>query len=167
VKDPQRKSEAPQFLSGWKEIANYLGKGVRTVQRYERELGLPVRRPAGKPWGSVVATKAELDAWVEASPIRQAFSLARPQQEAQRLATTTALKAGMAEMVKLRDQMMALRAEVSLSVQLLQESVYALQGDLSQNNWSEVASRIKLVDAATDKNTLVLLKPQLKVPKAN
>ena len=31
-----------QVLNGWKEIANYLGKGVRTVQRYEREFGLPV-----------------------------------------------------------------------------------------------------------------------------
>src|SRR5262249_12461236 len=70
-----RKSEPPQFLSGWKEIANYLGKGVRTVQRYELQMQLPVRRPAGKPWGSVVATKAELDAWVNASPIREVFRL--------------------------------------------------------------------------------------------
>src|SRR5215470_14511393 len=68
---------SPQVLSGWKEIASYLGKGVRTVQRYEIELSLPVRRPAGKSYGSVVATKAELDAWVGASPIREAFHLAR------------------------------------------------------------------------------------------
>ena len=58
-----------EILSGWKEIANYLGKGVRTVQRYERELGLPVHRPAGKPAGSVIAAKAELDAWVKAGPV--------------------------------------------------------------------------------------------------
>jgi len=67
IKYPER--EAPQFLSGWKSIANYLGKGVRTVQRYERELDLPVRRPAGRARGSVVATKTEIDAWVSASPI--------------------------------------------------------------------------------------------------
>ena len=30
-----------EIFSGWKDIANYLGKGVRTIQRYERELGLP------------------------------------------------------------------------------------------------------------------------------
>ncbi len=30
-------------LNSWKEIACYLGRGVRTVQRYERDLGLPVR----------------------------------------------------------------------------------------------------------------------------
>jgi hypothetical protein len=52
------------IFSGWKDIANYLGKGVRTVQRYEGEFGLPVRRPAGKHRGSVLATKAELDEWV-------------------------------------------------------------------------------------------------------
>src|SRR5436309_1682014 len=52
------------MVTGWKDIANYLQKGVRTVQRYERELGLPVRRPAGKATGSVMATKSELDAWV-------------------------------------------------------------------------------------------------------
>jgi len=54
----QKKIEPPQILSGWKEIANYLGKGVRTVQRYERYMGLPVRRPAGKPSGSVFEPRA-------------------------------------------------------------------------------------------------------------
>jgi len=58
-----------QFLSGWKQIANYLGMGVRTVQRYEREQGLPIHRPAGKSSGSVVASKAELDRWVTAGPV--------------------------------------------------------------------------------------------------
>lgn len=31
-------------LNGWKEIAACFAKGVRTVQRWERELGLPFRR---------------------------------------------------------------------------------------------------------------------------
>ena len=58
-----------QILSGWKEIANYLGKGVRTVQRYEREMGLSIHRPAGKfSGGTVVAVRAELDNWVIAGP---------------------------------------------------------------------------------------------------
>ena len=33
-------------LDSWKEIAAYLGRGVRTVQRWEREEGLPVHRLA-------------------------------------------------------------------------------------------------------------------------
>src|SRR5262252_3487887 len=48
-----------------RDIANYLGKGVRTVQRYEREMGLPIHRPAGmRPRGAAVAIRAELDSWV-------------------------------------------------------------------------------------------------------
>ena len=59
-----------QIFSGWKDIANYLGKGIRTVQRYERELGLPIHRPAGRSRGSVIAIVAELDGWVTASPVQ-------------------------------------------------------------------------------------------------
>lgn len=96
MKASPKKMEEPQFLSGWKDIANYLGKGVRTVERYERELGLPVRRPAGKPRGSVVATKAEIDAWVAASPIREAFHLARSVADLPP-GTTTGIMNGLAE----------------------------------------------------------------------
>src|ERR1700744_5645072 len=91
--------DPPHFLCGWKEIANYLGKGVRTVQRYEWQMGLPVRRPAGKPRGSVIATKPDLDAWIGASPIREAFHLTRlaPDSEASR----NAIKNGIEEMCRL------------------------------------------------------------------
>lgn len=50
-------------LSSWKEIACYLGKGVRTVQRWEAEFGLPVRRP-GPDRHLVHASREELDAWL-------------------------------------------------------------------------------------------------------
>jgi len=50
-------------LTSWKEIGQYLGKGVRTVQRWERELALPIRRPAEASRGSVLAYPEELDAW--------------------------------------------------------------------------------------------------------
>lgn len=59
-----------EFLTGWKEIANYLNRGVRTIQRYERELGLPIRRPAKNAVGSVTAVKVELDGWVSARLVR-------------------------------------------------------------------------------------------------
>jgi phage terminase Nu1 subunit (DNA packaging protein) len=48
-------------LDSWKEIAGYLKRGVRTVQRWERVSGLPVHRLDRQ--GSVFAYKAELDAW--------------------------------------------------------------------------------------------------------
>lgn len=50
-------------LDSWKEIAAYLGKGVRTVQRWEREEGLPVHRLAHAKRGTVYAHRHELDAW--------------------------------------------------------------------------------------------------------
>jgi hypothetical protein len=51
-------------LTSWKEVAAYLGKGVRTVQRWERELGLPVRRPYGSEKHVIVALPEELDRWM-------------------------------------------------------------------------------------------------------
>jgi hypothetical protein len=50
-------------LNGWKEIAAHFGRGVRTVQRWEKELGMPVRRVAGARNDSVTASVRELDAW--------------------------------------------------------------------------------------------------------
>ena len=55
-------------LNSWKEIAQYLGRGVRTVQRYENDLDLPVRRPRGKSRSAVIAIPDELDAWIRTAP---------------------------------------------------------------------------------------------------
>ena len=55
----------PRALTCWKEIAEYLHKGVRTVQRWERELGLPIHRPPNRSSGIVRALPAELDAWMK------------------------------------------------------------------------------------------------------
>ncbi len=57
-------AQAPVVLGSWKEIAAYLGKGVRTVQRWEQQFGLPVRRPNGRSEGIVYATREELDRWI-------------------------------------------------------------------------------------------------------
>jgi hypothetical protein len=54
-------------LSSWKEIAHYVGKGVRTVQRWEREAGLPVRRPQGEGKGKVLAFPEEIDGWMHSA----------------------------------------------------------------------------------------------------
>lgn len=53
-----------EYLTSWKEIANYLHSGVRTVQRYESDSGFPVHRLAGKRRGSVRTTTTEIDAWM-------------------------------------------------------------------------------------------------------
>jgi hypothetical protein len=62
-------NHADDVLNSWKEIAVYLNRGVRTVQRWEAELGLPVRRPRGKSRSAVLAMRSELDAWTKACPM--------------------------------------------------------------------------------------------------
>jgi hypothetical protein len=63
-------SASAGILNSWKEIAIYLGRGVRTVQRWEQDLGLPVHRPRGKQRSAVLAVPAELDLWIRNTPGR-------------------------------------------------------------------------------------------------
>lgn len=50
-------------LVSWKEIATYLGREVRTVQRWEETEGLPVHRHEHLKKSTVYAYPSELDAW--------------------------------------------------------------------------------------------------------
>jgi len=54
------------LLNSWKEIAAYLGRGVRTAQRWEK-YGLPVRRLAPGPRASVIADAREIDNWIQSA----------------------------------------------------------------------------------------------------
>jgi phage terminase Nu1 subunit (DNA packaging protein) len=54
----------PIVLNSWKEISQYMGRSVRTLQRWER-FGLPVHRPSGKDRSSVYALPHELNRWLE------------------------------------------------------------------------------------------------------
>ncbi|HEY3927817.1 MAG TPA: helix-turn-helix domain-containing protein [Candidatus Koribacter sp.] len=56
----------PAVLTSWKEVAAYLGKGVRTVQRWEKYDRLPVRRVVGT--SKIVVHRDELDRWLRAQP---------------------------------------------------------------------------------------------------
>lgn len=53
----------PDRLDSWKEIASYLKRDVRTVQRWEKTEKLPVRRHLHEKQGTVYAFKSEIDAW--------------------------------------------------------------------------------------------------------
>lgn len=94
---------AERILNGWKEISSHLERGVRTAQRWERQFGMPVHRPASKQRTAVVAFAHELDAWLIRSqsrlnaardedednmsdPARLREALSRLQSEAQQLA---------------------------------------------------------------------------------
>lgn len=51
-------------LNNWKEIAAFFGRDERTVKRWERLRGLPVRRVPGGRRGPVYAYRDELAAWL-------------------------------------------------------------------------------------------------------
>ncbi len=50
-------------LDSWKEIAAYLRRDIRTVQRWEKLEGLPVHRHVHQQRGSAFAYRPEIDAW--------------------------------------------------------------------------------------------------------
>lgn len=50
-------------LVSWKEIAVHLGREIRTVQRWEKTEGLPVRRHEHQKRSTVYAYAGELDEW--------------------------------------------------------------------------------------------------------
>jgi len=50
-------------LDGWKEIAAYLKRDVRTVQRWEKSEDLPILRHAHDARATVYAYPEEVDAW--------------------------------------------------------------------------------------------------------
>ncbi len=51
-------------LNSWKEIATFLHRGVRTVQRWESKNQLPVHRVGGGEKAPVFAFAEELQAWL-------------------------------------------------------------------------------------------------------
>ena len=66
---PETSPELPEhiapedYLDQWKEIAAYLKRDVRTVQRWEKTEGLPVHGHHHEKQRRVYASKAEIDRW--------------------------------------------------------------------------------------------------------
>lgn len=58
------RTDENEILDSWKEIAVFLRRGVRTVQRWERTEGLPVRRHGHLKRGSVYALQSDITLWV-------------------------------------------------------------------------------------------------------
>jgi len=71
-----------EILNSWKQIASYVGRGVRTVQRWEHDLGFPVRRPWGRSRSTVIAFSSEIDTWLKATPLIKERKNAAKQEEA-------------------------------------------------------------------------------------
>ena len=60
-----RQHREHELLDSWKEIASYLDRDVRTVIRWEKKEGLPVRRHIHGKQSTVYAYRSEIDSWLE------------------------------------------------------------------------------------------------------
>ena len=79
-------------LNSWKEIAAYLGREVRTIQRWEKEEGLPIHRHLHATRSSVYAIRSELDTWLRSrSALVTPVASDAPPGEARRLARGKAI----------------------------------------------------------------------------
>ena len=72
----QNPKNDPMVLNSWKEISAYLGRGVRTLQRWERQLQLPVHRVGNGERPPVYAYPVELRLWLRANATRGTRALA-------------------------------------------------------------------------------------------
>jgi len=60
--------ERLSVLNSWKEIAVYMRRAVRTVQRWEQQCSFPVHRLQSKKRSPVFALQKEIDSWLENCP---------------------------------------------------------------------------------------------------
>jgi hypothetical protein len=114
--------EDSTVLSSWKDIARYLGKGVRTVQRWERHLGLPIRRPVGASQKSaVVVDRGDVDAWLATRFSARALQ----KNEIATCQTSRSARTSLKESIKtareLRIANHALTEQITASIRLLAE----------------------------------------------
>jgi hypothetical protein len=71
-------------LQGWKEIAAELDRSVRTVQRWEQKLNLPVHKLGSGGGAPVFAFKDELHSWLRAkADDGKNIKIATPSKDAQ------------------------------------------------------------------------------------
>lgn len=60
-------------MTGWKEIARFLGVSVKTAQIKERDESLPVRRASSGERPRVWAYRTDIDRWLETHQSRKRF----------------------------------------------------------------------------------------------
>ncbi|HEY6349841.1 MAG TPA: hypothetical protein VI636_10565 [Candidatus Angelobacter sp.] len=122
------------ILNSWKEIAGYLNRGVRTVQRWEADLGMPVRRPRGKGRSAVLAVRSEIDLWIRSCPLENTGDLATtklPVGQGPQLTITQPLRLSTLELHRLRADMSRSREELSVALHELVARLVKMMGSSS------------------------------------
>lgn len=142
-----------EVLNSWKEIAAYMGRGVRTVQRWEHDLQLPVHRPKGRDRSAVLAFPNELDYWLQQTPVRaHEDHAARPAPAAQRSE-------------EFRVQGRTVHAELAQRSRELRDQARVLRQGLQQAAQSQLERREKLSTTLRKVMTLAEGEPR-KTPAA-
>ncbi len=118
----------PTVLTCWKDIANYMGKGVRTVQRWEQDFGLPVRRPLGSNKKAVLARPSDLDAWIALRcGARVPLPVVPTGNRRDAIMRLAALSAQIETARQLRDSNRLLMVEFQTALSSLQQCILSLQ----------------------------------------
>jgi hypothetical protein len=81
---PNPSEGRPERLDSWKAIAQYLGRDVRTVRRWESTLNLPIRRVPGGRGSSVFAYVSEIETWMQRTPTVDLPATVRPNADESR-----------------------------------------------------------------------------------
>jgi len=122
-------------LSSWKEIAAYLGRGVRTAQRWEAELQMPVYRPWGKDHSAVIAMKSEIDRWIKSRSYEKRAQQIAVVQVASSAAPRRRLENDVCSELVARSR--DLRADVVRNREMLRDSIESLWKTLSSMNGAD------------------------------
>ena len=116
-----------RLLTSWKEIAAYLGKGVRTVQRWEKDFGLPVRRPTHSDKSAIIARTRDLDAWIAMRCSTRSLPNAAADDFQRLLSVRSSLAASMATAAMLHKTNAALLSEVRAALADLQSRIIRIR----------------------------------------
>src|SRR5215469_3129122 len=122
----------PRRLNSWKEIAAYLGRGVRTVQRWEK-MGLPVQRPKSGSRGSVTAEADEIDNWLLGAHTH-GFNVP---QIGERQLFREELSDSVQQARALRKEMAILRENEHIALTQLTDKITALKKSCGKSNLSQ------------------------------
>lgn len=115
-----------ELLNSWKEIAAYLNRGVRTVQRWETDLGLPVRRPRGMSRSAVIAMRPDIDAWLNNCPAGRRYEQSRTEYTLR-----PPMSSVVAQSQELRHTLRDSRSELSVSLSRLMATLEKMVGERS------------------------------------
>ena len=151
-------SEESTVLTSWKEIARYLGKGVRTVQRWEQDFGLPVRRPIGAVQKSAVLLHREdVDTWLATRFSARSMESAEVNREhwTQHQARS-ALRESVRQASELRLAHRALTVQISESIRRLAERCDQLTTQNQQSPWRPNVPNVPVSLASSPPNAIVI-----------